>query len=83
MAERDPFQTFDWLNGKLYVAPSNAVHLYKEMQAACAIAYQWPNIEPPAARYSSRWNVIGRLSRLERDARLRDGVSRPSVTSTR
>lgn len=31
-----------------YAALSNSIYLYKEMIAACgAIAYQWPNIEPP------------------------------------
>ncbi|MEV8640333.1 hypothetical protein AB0V79_08345 [Mesorhizobium ciceri] len=48
MAERDLCQTLDCFNGKVYVAPTNAVYLYNEMKAACgAIAYQWPNIEPP------------------------------------
>lgn len=42
-------QTLDGFNGKVYPAPSNSIYLYKEMIAACgAIAYQWPNIEPPA-----------------------------------
>ena len=41
-------QTLDGFNGKAYAAPSNSIYLYKEMIAACgAIAYQWPNTEPP------------------------------------
>ena len=41
-------QTIDGFNGKVYVAPSKSIYLYKEMKAVGdSIALQWPNIEPP------------------------------------
>ena len=48
-AEKKLCVVVDVYSGVVRQAPTNAVYLYNEMDAACAsIAERWPAIQPPA-----------------------------------
>jgi len=47
-AERVLCITLDAFTGKCHVAPTNAIYLFNEMNAACAtLVERWPAIKPP------------------------------------